>query len=76
LIFFGVKQALICYDSFMTNFVSYDRSQQMLLPPGLREWVGDDDLAHFIVEAAEHVEMHAFHIVRLTKSFRVPNERV
>jgi transposase len=48
----------------MTNFRSYDRSQRLLLPPDLREWVADDDLAHFIVEAAERVDMRAFHISR------------
>ena len=48
----------------MTNFRSYDRSQRMLLPPDLREWVADDDLAHFIVEAAERVDMRALHVSR------------
>lgn len=46
----------------MTNFRPYDRSQRFLLPPDLNEWVADDDLAHFIVEAAERVDMHAFHV--------------
>ena len=48
----------------MTNFRSYDRSQRLLLPPDLNEWVADDDLAHFIVEACERVDMHAFHVSR------------
>ncbi len=48
----------------MTNFRSYDRSQRLLLPPDLKDWVADDDLAHFIVEAAERIDMHAFHISR------------
>ena len=48
----------------MTNFRSYDRSQRLLLPPDLNEWVADDDLAHFIVEACEQVDMHAFHVSR------------
>ncbi len=48
----------------MTNFRSYDRSQRMLLPPDLKEWVADDDLAHFIVEAVERVDMRAFHVSR------------
>jgi len=48
----------------MNNFRSYDRSQRMLLPPDLKDWVADDDLAHFIVEAAERVDMGAFHISR------------
>jgi transposase len=36
----------------------------MLLPPDLKEWVADDDLAHFIVEAVECVDMGAFPISR------------
>jgi transposase len=48
----------------MKNFRTYDRSQRMLLPPDLKDWVADDDLAHFIVEAAERVDMRAFHISR------------
>lgn len=48
----------------MTNFRSYDRSQRLLLPPDLKDWVADDDLAHFIVEAAERIDMGAFHVSR------------
>lgn len=36
----------------------------MLLPPDLKDWVADDDLAHFIAEAAERVDMRAFHVSR------------
>ena len=48
----------------MTNFRSYDRSQRLLLPPDLKDWVADDDLAHFIVEAAERIDMGAVHVSR------------
>ena len=48
----------------MTNFRSYDRSQRLLMPPDLGDWVADDDLAHFIVEACEKVDMHSFHVSR------------
>ncbi len=48
----------------MRNFRDYDRSQRLLLPPDLKDWVADDDLAHFIVEAAERVDMRAFHVSR------------
>jgi len=48
----------------MKNFRCYDRSQRLLLPLDLNEWVADDDLAHFIVEAAERVDMHAFSVSR------------
>jgi transposase len=33
------------------RFVNIDRSTPMLLPPDLREWVQDDDLVHFVVDA-------------------------
>jgi transposase len=46
----------------MSNFRDYDRSQRLLLPPDLRDWVVDDDLAHFIVEAVERVDISAFQI--------------
>ena len=48
----------------MKNFRSYDRSQRLLLPIDLNEWVRDDDLVHFIVEACERVDMHAFKVSR------------
>ena len=48
----------------MTNFRSYDRSQRLLWLPDLSDWVADDDLAHFIIEARGKVEMHAFHVSR------------
>lgn len=48
----------------MSNFRDYNRSQRLLLPPDLKDWVADDDLAHFIVEAVERVEVHAFHVSR------------
>ncbi len=48
----------------MKNFRNYDRSQRLLLPPDLKDWVADDDLAHFIVEAAERIDMRTFHVSR------------
>src|SRR6185312_753824 len=35
----------------MTRLVNVDRNTPMQLPPDLREWVSNDDLAHFIVDA-------------------------
>ena len=48
----------------MKNFRPYDRSQGLLLPPDLKDWVADDDLARFIVEAAERVDITAFSVSR------------
>ncbi|WP_184049240.1 transposase, partial [Roseospira visakhapatnamensis] len=46
----------------MANFISDDRTQALLLPPDLREWVPDDDMAHFIIEAVERVGLSAFKV--------------
>jgi len=44
----------------MTRFVNADRDQTFLLPPDMRDWVPQDDLCHFIVEAVARVDMRAF----------------
>ena len=46
----------------MANFISYDRTQVFLLPPDLRDWIGDDDLVHFITAAVERVDIGAFKV--------------
>jgi transposase len=45
----------------MTTYVSFDRDQPFLLPPELNDWLPQDDIAHFIVAAAERVRLGAFH---------------
>jgi transposase len=35
------------------RYVNIDRQTAMLLPPDMREWVKEDDLVHFILEAVE-----------------------
>ena len=37
-------------------------TQPMLLPVDLREWVPEDDLAHFVLAAVERVPMSRFHV--------------
>ena len=34
----------------------------MLLPCDLREWISDDDIVHFIIEAVEKIPSSFFHI--------------
>jgi transposase len=46
----------------MANFVPCERDQAFLLPPDLKDWLPDDDLAHFVIAAAERVSMSAFKI--------------
>ena len=44
----------------MGTFVPFGRDQSFLLPPDLKEWLPEDDLAHFIVAAVERVPLDAF----------------
>ena len=46
----------------MQNFVQGDRNQPYLLPPDLREWLPEDDLAHFVVAAVERVPLSQFRV--------------
>ena len=46
----------------MANFVPCDRDQAFLLPPDMKDWLPEDDLAHFVIAAAERVSMSAFKI--------------
>ena len=42
------------------RFKNIDPNTPMLLPPDLRDWVGEDDLVHFIIAAVERVPVCAF----------------
>jgi transposase len=46
----------------MSKFVECERDQAFLLPPDLRDWIPEDDLAHFVIEAVDRVEMSAFKV--------------
>jgi hypothetical protein len=32
-----------------TRFVNFDRNTPMLLPPDLRDWIGEYNLVHFVI---------------------------
>ena len=46
----------------MLRFVWRDPPQLYLLPPDNRDWVPENDLAQFVLEAAEPVPMSAFQV--------------
>ena len=46
----------------MSKFVDCEREQPFLLPPDLRDWIPEDDLAHFVIEAVERVALGAFKV--------------
>ena len=39
------------------KFVNVDRDTALLLPPDMREWVPEDHLVHFILEAVEQLDL-------------------
>jgi transposase len=43
------------------NFLTCDRDQPLLLPPDLRDWLPDDHLAWFVIEAIEELDLEPFY---------------
>jgi transposase len=46
----------------MSKFISDDRSQPYLLPHDLRDWLPENDMAHFVLAACERVDLSAFKV--------------
>lgn len=44
------------------RFISVDRNTPMLLPPDLRDWVPEDDLVHFVIEAVDRLSTDSFRV--------------
>ncbi|MBI5096106.1 MAG: IS1182 family transposase, partial [Nitrospirae bacterium] len=43
------------------NFKEYDRDQIYLMPPSIREWVPEGDLAWFIIDVVAQMDLKAFY---------------
>jgi transposase len=43
------------------NFIACDREQVLLLPPSVREWLPDDHLALFVIDAVGQLDLEAFY---------------
>jgi hypothetical protein len=43
------------------NFRSCDRDQALLLSPDLRDWLDEDHLAWFVIEAVEELDLEPFY---------------
>jgi transposase len=43
------------------NFVACDRDQELLLPPSMREWLAEDHLAWFVLDAVDTIDLGAFY---------------
>jgi transposase len=43
------------------NFIACDREQELLLPPSLREWLAEDHLAWFVIDAVNALDLAGFY---------------
>ena len=43
------------------NYTTCNREQQYLLPPSMKEWLGDDHFVWFLLDAVEQMDLRAFH---------------
>jgi transposase len=43
------------------NFLTCDRDQALLLPPDLRDWLPEDHLAWFVIEAVDELDLETFY---------------
>ena len=43
------------------NFLPCDREQELLLPPSLREWLPQDHLAWFVLDAVDEIDLSGFY---------------
>ena len=43
------------------NYIPCDRDQELLLPPNLKDWLPDDHLAWFVLEAVEELDLCDFY---------------
>jgi hypothetical protein len=43
------------------NFLPCDRDQELLLPPSLREWLPEDHLAWFVLDAVAEIDLGDFY---------------
>jgi transposase len=44
------------------RFVTVDRETTMLFPPDLRDWLPEDSMVHFVIDAVEMLDLHDFSI--------------
>jgi hypothetical protein len=42
------------------NFIACDRELELLLPPSLREWLPEDNLAWFVLDAVAEMDLTSF----------------
>jgi transposase len=54
-------RAVLDHPGMPQNFLTCDRNQPLLLPPDLRDWLPEDHLAWFVIEAIEELDLEPFY---------------
>src|SRR5438876_1063593 len=55
---------VVLHDPGMTtthNFIACDRDQELLLPPSLKDWLPNDHLAWFVLDAVDELDLSEFY---------------
>ena len=47
-----------------TRFKTIDRASPYLMPPSLQDWIPEDHIVHFILDAVTLFQLDSFHINR------------
>ena len=55
------------------NFIECDREQAFLLPPSLRDWLPEDHLAWFVLDAVARLDLETFFAAGGSSTNRCPN---
>ena len=55
----GLSGGVWTISGMAQNFIACDRDQELLLPPSLREWLPEDHLAWFVLEAVDELDLDA-----------------
>jgi transposase len=54
-------RAVLDHPGMPQNFLTCDRDQPLLLPPDLRDWLPEDHLAWFVIEAVDELDVEPFY---------------
>jgi hypothetical protein len=61
------------------NFIECDREQLLLMSPSLREWLPENHLAWFVIDAVKDMDLSAFYAryrpTRHRRSMRAPQQQ-
>ena len=58
----GAVRVVQDHSRMAQNFIDCDREQAFLLPPSLRDWLAEDHLAWFVIDAVGRLDLQPFYL--------------